>query len=475
MTKELEFLNSNNPQISIVYNMKQQEKIEFKYIKFVEFKNLQSWDPKKYIKKENNLQGQVLFEKILSKRDIKWVKIEKGLEYPILGVRAYGNGVYLNRVSKGKDLKMKKYQIVEENDLFWCKVDTKNGAFGVVKSDLAGSFGSTNMNVAKIDIQKIFPEYLQLLFSLPRFQQYLDSFITGTTNRKYISFDRLLNEVYLPLPTLEIQKQLVENYQNKITQAENNKVKISELEKQIETYLMDELGIEIVEKEKRNSPLEGWQSQTDGVFKYLQFVEFKELDRWGVDFNIKGSSKKYKFKPVPLKDIAKVNMGASPNSDSLNNLTGLPFLGGAVELDFENQKFNISRFCNDISKINKINDIIFCVRATIGKPIFADKIYSLGRGVCSITPEKVNPRFLFHYLITQINYLQSIGTGSTFKQITKNDLESLQIPLPPLEIQQEIVAQIDIWKAEIKELKQTAESLEKEAKEGFEGGVFNTI
>ena len=47
------------------------------------------------------------------------------------------------------------------------------------------------------------------------------------------------------------------------------------------------------------------------------------------------------------------------------------------------------------------------------------------------------------------------------------------IPLPPLSIQEKIVAQIDLWKAEIKDLKQQTKTLEKEAKEDFEKAVFN--
>ena len=54
---------------------------------------------------------------------------------------------------------MKKYQLAEENHLIWCKVDTKNGAFGVVTSNLKNSYASSNMTLAKIDNSKITNDY----------------------------------------------------------------------------------------------------------------------------------------------------------------------------------------------------------------------------------------------------------------------------------------------------------------------------
>ena len=467
MTKELNFLHSNTSEVSIVYNMKQQEKVEFQYLKFVDFKDLQSWDPKKYHKKENDLSGQVLFGEILSKRDVKWVKIEKDLEYPILGVRTYGKGVYLNRVSKGQDLKMKKYQIVEENDLFWCKVDTKNGAFGIVESDLAGSFGSTNMNVAKIDIQKVLPEYLQLLFSLPRFQQYLDSFITGTTNRKYISFDRLLNEVYLPLPTLEIQKQLVDKYNINIYHAENCGEKIDKLEAAIEDYLMDELGIEIVEKQKQ-----------DNGYKYLQFVEFKELDRWDIDFLLRNTDKNIsKFNLVKYETIFKsLKNGIADRNYSktgIKYLTVASIKNGSIKQD----TIQYVSQCKDDDFLEN-GTLLITRKGTIGQSaiIKEDKQYVASSEIfiIKLDNEIINPDYfvIINNLEWTQNQFKIKAGGMTMPSISQPNLKSIEIPLPSLEVQEKIVAQIHTWKTEIKELKQAIKSLEKEAKEGFENGVF---
>ena len=157
-----------------------------KYINTIDFLSLYSWDVKAYLSQSNPFNPSfplVLFGEFLTKPNIEKIKINDEDEYKILGVRSYGKGVFANRVVKGKTLKMREYQKAKNNHLFWCKVDTKNGAFGVIKEDLADGVASSNMTFAEIDINKINVDFLQLLFTSKGVMQYLDSFVTGTKNR----------------------------------------------------------------------------------------------------------------------------------------------------------------------------------------------------------------------------------------------------------------------------------------------------
>jgi hypothetical protein len=64
---------------------------------------------------------------------------------------------------------MKVYQQVKPNHLYWCKVDTKNGAFGIITDDIADGVASSNMTLAELDTTKINPEFLQLFFRSKKF------------------------------------------------------------------------------------------------------------------------------------------------------------------------------------------------------------------------------------------------------------------------------------------------------------------
>lgn len=52
-------------------------------------------------------------------------------------------------------------------------------------------------------------------------------------------------------------------------------------------------------------------------------------------------------------------------------------------------------------------------------------------------------KFLLYYMETQTNTLRSLATTGTIPYISRQKFESLQIPVPPLEVQREIVQILD--------------------------------
>jgi len=58
-------------------------------------------------------------------------------------------------------------------------------------------------------------------------------------------------------------------------------------------------------------------------------------------------------------------------------------------------------------------------------------------------PDLLLPDFLYWWLRHDKVYLQSLGRGATFKEVSKEIVESIEIPLPPLEEQRRIAAILD--------------------------------
>ncbi|EKT3958416.1 N-6 DNA methylase [Flavobacterium psychrophilum] len=138
------------------------------------------------------------------------VKIDDADDYNLLGVRSYGLGVF-KKPLKGYDLsKGMSYFKSKRNHLFWCKVDTKNGAFGVVKEDQDNCIFTSNMSMLEIDENKIIPYFFEILFRNKKVQEYFDNYISGSTNRKYVKIDELL-DFYIPNYTMQQQKKIVES------------------------------------------------------------------------------------------------------------------------------------------------------------------------------------------------------------------------------------------------------------------------
>ena len=68
----------------------------------------------------------------------------------------------------------------------------------------------------------------------------------------------------------------------------------------------------------------------------------------------------------------------------------------------------------------------------------------IGRGLAAIRPTKNRLLTSYAFYILRSMEAEIIGnTGATFASINKGDIRKRQIPLPPLEVQKEIVAEIE--------------------------------
>ena len=151
---------------------------------------------------------------VISLEKTQKIKIQDEIEYTIAGVQSYGKGVVNKRKEFGRNLTMKQYQLIEANQLMWCKVDTKNGAFGITKKEHIDSLASTNMCLAKIDTNRILPEFLEKLFRIKFFHENITHLSSGTTNRKYLTPNQLCEQISIPDFTIKEQKDFLEFVNN---------------------------------------------------------------------------------------------------------------------------------------------------------------------------------------------------------------------------------------------------------------------
>ena len=130
-----------------------------------------------------------------------------------------------------------------------------------------------------------------------------------------------------------------------------------------------------------------------------------------------------------LKDVCDINMGQSPTSDSYNDAgDGVPFFQGNA--DFGDRYPITRKWCNAPTKIAQPGDILISVRAPIGAINYAKEECCIGRGLAAVTPDrdKVSPDFVFWFLKGKKEELNSKGTGSTFKAISRKVLEEILVP-----------------------------------------------
>lgn len=129
-------------------------------------------------------------------------------------------------------------------------------------------------------------------------------------------------------------------------------------------------------------------------------------------------------------------MGQSPDSSSYNdNEDGIPFFQGNADFG---ERYPVTRvWCNAPIKIAQPNDILISVRAPIGALNLSTEECCIGRGLAALTPDrsKVYLEFIYWLLRGKREELNSKGTGSTFKAISRKVLEETLVPVINLEKQ----------------------------------------
>ena len=145
-----------------------------------------------------------------------------------------------------------------------------------------------------------------------------------------------------------------------------------------------------------------------------------------------------------LKDVAEIVAGQSPPGNSYNETgEGIPFYQGKTEF---REKFlgKPVKWTTEPHKFAEPDDILMSVRAPVGPINLTTERVCIGRGLAAIQPYR--DRLLTEYAFYVLRNMESEITGSTgaaFASINKGEIGKLKIPLPPLSIQQEIVAEIE--------------------------------
>ena len=405
----------------------------------------------------SNKYPLVYFKEFTKKANIETVHIKNDETYKILGVRSYGQGVYLNREILGSTLTMRKYQKAKKNHLFWCKVDTKNGAFGIIPEELEDGLGSSNMAFAELDIEKIDVNYLQLFFKSKRFNAYMDGQVVGTTNRKYIKFNDLLNEIKIPLPKLDIQKQIVD----KISNSQNN---LNNLKSEYQKYILH-FNNKIFNRDVTNKK------------NLLEFLDYSKLNNWSVqnllenNFNYNKSYSLVKIKKFIKR--SKIQTLVDDNTEykrvkiKLYN-KGVSIRDKVFGKDIGTKKqFIIKEGQFLLSKIDARNGAFGIATNELNGAIITADFFAY-----DIDETIINPYFLSLITTTDefLNFAKNSSTGTTNRQRLNEELFlNVEIPLPSIDEQNDLVQPLldNFKKQEIENIKLT------QALKDFEKEVFH--
>lgn len=90
------------------------------------------------------------------------------------------------------------------------------------------------------------------------------------------------------------------------------------------------------------------------------------------------------------------------------------------------------------------NSVLFSSRAPIGHVAINTVPMATNQGFKSLVPgPEVDAKFLLHWLRANRSFLEGLGVGATFKEVSKAVVTKVEIPLPPLAEQRRIAAILD--------------------------------
>ncbi|WP_217447599.1 N-6 DNA methylase [Maribellus comscasis] len=163
------------------------------------------------------------------------------------------------------------------------------------------------------------------------------------------------------------------------------------------------------------------------------------------------------FEMVALSDevIFKVVSGGTPDSKNeeywngdINwaTLVDLPATDLISNISSTERKITEAGLKNSSAKILPPNSVIVSTRATIGRIAINETECSTNQGFKNIIIQdtnKANTYFVALMMTQLIEKMNSMATGGTFKELSTTNFRTLEIPLPPLSVQEEIVAEIE--------------------------------
>ena len=154
---------------------------------------------------------------------------------------------------------------------------------------------------------------------------------------------------------------------------------------------------------------------------------------------------------VTIKEIGTVVGGATPKTDHDEYWGGSYRWITPAELDGDS-----GYIYDSVRKLTKagvescslqempVGTVILSSRAPIGKVAIAGNTFYCNQGFKNIIcKEGITPRYLYTVLLLNVEYLNSLGRGATFKEISKGIVESIRIPVPSMELQQQFAAFVE--------------------------------
>lgn len=340
-------------------------------------------------------------------------------DYPLLGVSIQKQFIPSIANTIGTD--MSTYKIIYKNQFAYGPVTSRNGdkmSIALLKEYNEGLISQAYVSFKIIDTHELLPEYLMMWFQRPEFDRYA-RFKSHGSAREIFDWQELCDTL-LPVPSIEEQRKIIEEY--------------NIIERRIE------LNNKLIRKQEETA-------QT--LYKHW-FVDFEFPNEEGRPYKSSGGKMIYNKeldKNIPegwednlLNSFGIIVTGKTPSSENPEHFGDfMPFITPG---DFKNYHKFITRVERALSKdgssslktkiLKKGSIIVTCIGSDMGKVVIANEECITNQQMNSII---VKNHFYSDYLYYSLSIIKeelkgiALG-GSTMPMLSKSEFEIIKILKP---------------------------------------------
>lgn len=402
------------------------------------------------------------------------VTIDPNKEYSLVTVKLHHKGVVLREKKKGSLLGSNMYKL-SKGQFILSGIDARNGAFGIVPTELDDAIVTNDFWCFDIDESKVKRDFFYWLTNTPLFLDACEKSSKGETQRIRLQKELFFNFEF-HFPSVEKQEDFLNRFSlidASLSELNTEQVnQIAYLAKLRQAILQEAINGQLTAEWRKKNPklisgdnhasklLEKIKSEKEQLIKEGKIKRDKplaEITEAEKPFNLPDG-----WVWAWYGDIINLTSGQHIEAMDCNRKKeGFPYITGPA--DFGALHPIVSKWTKKPKVFSKKEDILITVKGSgVGKLNVnnQDKLL-ISRQLMSIQPILINKTYSFYWLQTSYLYLQGIKDG-LIPGISREDIQSKYFPLPPLPEQQAIVERVNEIMAMIDELeKQVAERKDK--------------
>lgn len=275
-------------------------------------------------------------------------------------------------------------------------------------------------------------KYLAYLFNTPVWRQQLRENVVGI--KVYSITQRLLNDSVILLPPLSEQESIVRYLDDKTAKIDETVNLLEQQKADLQQYRKALISQTVTRGLNPNAKL-----KESGISWIGQIPETWKINR--------------------IKHFSKIQTGNTPSTaerryfdGNVNWFTPGDFKGTFV-IDNSARKLTQDAVNNNACRIFPANSIyLIGIGGSLGKIAFSEKEASANQQIIVISPnETIISKYIAYFLSTKRNIFELMANAATLPILSNGSVANMDVPIPPLSEQQEIVEYLDTKTAKIDE------------------------